>query len=305
MFCRDCQEVQRIEVGFAAEAHCPECHHPLEIITKPTGRKRLQTRQRPEKLETILVMREGPVPPDNEYLQDLFRKISPDVAEDQPRIMALPVFPWPDSHDQLQRQAMVYLEDNGIYPAAEQIDCYFAGARDREGNDWCIVKVYQRLQDADLQELRRLAERHPKNARVHEALAMRCLKEGYYDDANEHIRIAVEQDPSIGEHSLVMTEELRKFNEALDLIEQAQQLFQIGNYRKAKPLYQRLSEEAPNWAEAWNGLGLCEFYTGYSARAIECLQHALAIKPDYPPAHCNLGLLTHHARRLQLRHGTS
>lgn len=51
-------------------------------------------------------------------------------------------------------------------------------------------------------------------------------------------------------------------------------------YRESFPLYERAAELAPDWGEAWFGLGACEWAMSRPASAEAALRRAVALEPD-------------------------
>ncbi|MGA3065502.1 MAG: tetratricopeptide repeat protein [Tepidisphaeraceae bacterium] len=74
-----------------------------------------------------------------------------------------------------------------------------------------------------------------------------------------------------------------------DLFEMARQDHQAGNLPEAELLYQHVIEREPNNADAIHLLGILYGQSDRSERAAEMFRRALAIKPQWPEAHSNLG----------------
>lgn len=144
--CRDC--LRKGSIGFAMEVYlhrCPQCPgEQLRTPVMPTGREPCQFERRSDRIEVAVLFREGPIPPDVAFMNNFFECVSPDVIEDEARIIGVPVSPWP-------RNPMVYtlayvlgLADKGIIgrPAIDMTETN--DATDREGLHFYLVRVYQR-----------------------------------------------------------------------------------------------------------------------------------------------------------------
>jgi hypothetical protein len=72
---------------------CPNCHQEeLGVPVFSTGRLPSQMAQHTAPLAHMLVFREGPIPPDGEYLQELLEAVSPDaLATPGLKIRAIPM----------------------------------------------------------------------------------------------------------------------------------------------------------------------------------------------------------------------
>lgn len=136
VFCRQCSR------SYAEGYKCPNCDVKVLPIKEPNGRKSLQMRKRKEKLELVLIFREGPVPPDSDYLTKLLRDLSPDVFETKPRVKAQALFPWPEDKLDVLREALAICAVSGVkIPNANLIDDFFAV--DEDGNNFCLFKIYR------------------------------------------------------------------------------------------------------------------------------------------------------------------
>jgi tetratricopeptide (TPR) repeat protein len=59
----------------------------------------------------------------------------------------------------------------------------------------------------------------------------------------------------------------------------ARTFYTAKRYREALPLYERAAEVAPAWAEAWFGLGACQWSLSQSASAEAALRRAIELAP--------------------------
>ncbi len=141
VFCRECS-VNRKDHSLT----CQDCGTRLKLIAKPNGRTPQQTRRRKEKLILVLMLHEGPVPPDNEYLEQKFRRISPDILNETPEIRVFPVFPWPNSKAELWIKAKTLIPSKDNVSGTIIIDDYFFS--DDEGNQFYLLKVYELARNA-------------------------------------------------------------------------------------------------------------------------------------------------------------
>ena len=64
---------------------------------------------------------------------------------------------------------------------------------------------------------------------------------------------------------------------------------QAGGLQAAEQIYRQILAVEPHQADAWHLLGIVNAQTGNYQRAAECIYRALAVKPDWPEAHSNLG----------------
>ena len=112
VLCRNCLANQHLGVD-ASIMQCPECGGWVEPLNEPTGRRPRQARRRKEKIVYALVIRHGPIPPDESYLNDFFRAVAPDVLENvsQAKISALPMQEWDDIAKKAFARLMVQLPD--------------------------------------------------------------------------------------------------------------------------------------------------------------------------------------------------
>jgi len=68
----------------------------------------------------------------------------------------------------------------------------------------------------------------------------------------------------------------------------AQRLHQSGRLQEAEQVYRQVIASDPNHAGAWHFLGVIAFQVGIGHAAVDAIQRALALKPDYIEAHQNL-----------------
>lgn len=99
-------------------------------------------------------------------------------------------------------------------------------------------------------------------------------------DADQNKQPAAPQNPSPNQQSL-------SIQQALDL---AVKFHNTGDLGKAKNIYMQILQADPNQPIALQLLGVLAFEDGQLDIAIEFINKALAIKPDYDEAHYNLGV---------------
>ena len=63
----------------------------------------------------------------------------------------------------------------------------------------------------------------------------------------------------------------------------------LAGSREAKVLYEQVLAEHPDHADALHLCGLIAHQRGQHASAAELIQRAIALKPNFPQAYCNLG----------------
>lgn len=110
---------------------CPTCKGKLEHITQPNGRASVQIPKTAEKLTRVVLLREGPVPPDQKFLTDFFQSVSPDVAKAIPNVKldAFPVFPWPTTDEKVREKFLSLCTENQI-PLTDNVKHYFIDSKD-------------------------------------------------------------------------------------------------------------------------------------------------------------------------------
>ena len=80
-------------------------------------------------------------------------------------------------------------------------------------------------------------------------------------------------------------------NNPEELNQQANAVFQQGDYAKAAALYQRVIEISPEDASAHNNLGLSLHYLGRSSEALGILQRGTELQPDFQRVWLTLGFV--------------
>ena len=92
VMCRNC---------YQGTSNCPKCGSPdLRAPVYPTGRHSRQLQRRNAPVVCTLVLREGPIAPDGQWMSAFFDVLSPDVLEDGSHLVTWPIQPWrPDIAD--------------------------------------------------------------------------------------------------------------------------------------------------------------------------------------------------------------
>jgi predicted TPR repeat methyltransferase len=101
-------------------------------------------------------------------------------------------------------------------------------------------------------------------------------------DAGISPDIAANIDPS------AVSDRLKSMT-AGEVLQAAIRLHKAGEFRDARVLYVRLNEVLPDYAAPWNFRGLAEYQLGDMKAGIELIRKSLALAPNYPDAHSNLG----------------
>jgi len=76
-----------------------------------------------------------------------------------------------------------------------------------------------------------------------------------------------------------------------DIFDAALQKLEAGEYADARDLFNRVLSVEPAHMQSWGNLGLAHAGLGETVRALECLNKALAIDPDYEVAIVNKALV--------------
>jgi len=130
-----------------------------------------------------------------------------------------------------------------------------------------------RLEDAKNAYLAILAQ-HPPSAEVLHALAIVYTRQQQFSEAIDHLKSAVELEPT---------------NPTLQL-HLANVLKLQGLFNQAETTLLHLIETIPNCIPAYNNLGTVLYSKGQLDKAIEYYQQAIHKRPDYIDAYYNLGL---------------
>jgi hypothetical protein len=142
--CRDCLEKRELGFGSAVyDDHCPYCHNEkLTFPVLPTGRRSKQMERQNKRVTDVVIFREGAVPPDEEYVRSLLGAVSPEVFADRPRIIAVPVFPWPDPPEYYTIAYLLSLADRDGIPQEAVKNAITRNVTDKDGVRSYVAKIY-------------------------------------------------------------------------------------------------------------------------------------------------------------------
>ena len=144
--CHDCFSLNHIAMGLSiVKQSCPNCHEEqLNVPVFPTGRAPAATPRLATPLARIIIFREGPIPPDGEYIHELLEHISPDALETPGvGITAYPVSSWPDDMIDLAMAILANMEGEGKLPPGSLSSAIYMPFHDKHGIRVYIVKVPQ------------------------------------------------------------------------------------------------------------------------------------------------------------------
>ena len=121
---------------------CPNCgRNELKRPAYPTGRPPQQMARHIEPVVQVIVFREGPVPPDEEFLRGFLASFSPDALIGSSKLVGIPVSPWPPNIEALALSTLLEKETQGEIPARSVQYAEFAHASDEYGNRIYVAKV--------------------------------------------------------------------------------------------------------------------------------------------------------------------
>ena len=130
------------------------------------------------------------------------------------------------------------------------------------GTAMARLKLGDSLEACDI--LERLREKRPRSSDVLEGLVEASLARGLLERA---VAVAGEAVRAAGTDARTVTRLARAF-------------YSRRHYREALPLYERAAELAPDWGEAWFGLGACQWVLRQAASAEAALRRAIALEPS-------------------------
>ncbi|HEY1351416.1 MAG TPA: hypothetical protein VGF67_17480 [Ktedonobacteraceae bacterium] len=156
VLCRACLQSFPASAGISlASSTCPNClRGKLRSPVFPTGRRPHQLSRHTDSVVRVLLLREGPVPPDNAYIQHLLEMVSPDILGKRGTIInAFPVSSWSEDIDHLADAMVTRMEMDGTLPPGSFDRVERAHVQDRDGIRCLIVKMMQQGQQHDLARL--------------------------------------------------------------------------------------------------------------------------------------------------------
>jgi tetratricopeptide (TPR) repeat protein len=157
----------------------------------------------------------------------------------------------------------------GANKAQEALDVFEEGARRFPGDEDLLMGTAMALlkigdAPAALGTLEELRTKKPRSEDVLEGLVEAALACGLPERATQAAREAV-QASGTDAHSAYRL---------------GRAFYGRGMYRESFPLYERAAALAPDWSEAWFGLGACEWAMKRTASAEAALRRAVELEPD-------------------------
>ena len=96
--CRDCLKAieNKSDRGYSTYSNvCPNCGKTaMGSPVYPTGRTSLQMKHTRRALSEVLIFREGPLVPDDEYIRGILESVYPEALKADVAYRAFPVYPW-------------------------------------------------------------------------------------------------------------------------------------------------------------------------------------------------------------------
>jgi tetratricopeptide (TPR) repeat protein len=135
--------------------------------------------------------------------------------------------------------------------------------------------------------LQQQARLRPDQARAWYRLGLARAARGHYREAADAQRLAVGHAPGLGQAYCALALDLRESNQSVEGLIAASEAVRL----------------LPDYAGAWNLLGVLERDNAHPADALAAYQRALALRPDYVEAWWNLGDLHEHAGRVDEARG--
>lgn len=151
VMCRDCmRKTYNIKEGDVYPNLCPNCGKPdLRFPVYPTGRPSRQMEQYLGRVERIVVFREGPVPPDVDYIENLLPIVSPDALIGGIRITGIALSVWPDKLEAFVATQLwtLYTTEGASSNIKEQVlsNAHFHTYVDQWGTRVCFVKIIRSI----------------------------------------------------------------------------------------------------------------------------------------------------------------
>jgi len=141
VFCRNCYKKKfwSKKVGAGSIGYCPSCNVQMEPIKNPNGRRPRQAARKSKPMKLFIFLREGPVPPPPEYLTKMIRLVSPEVLNDNPKLIVQPVPNWSGNQQELSSLMYAIVAREGY--SMDDMQTFFFSP-DENGSHFCIAKVY-------------------------------------------------------------------------------------------------------------------------------------------------------------------
>ncbi len=139
VMCRDCLKSIETKSGQGYSIYskvCPNCEQSaLGTPVFPTGRRPMQMQHIKGVLSKVLIFREGPLDPDDEYVKEILDNVYPAALQPGVTYSAFPVSNW---SDEISFYALGVAKANGI-----QLDEFDqADGRDMDGNRLYFMRIY-------------------------------------------------------------------------------------------------------------------------------------------------------------------
>jgi len=131
-----------LDVNFLSRL-CPNCKKlSLGFPVFPTGRPPRQLERRPQPVSAVVVLREGPIAPDYEYMRDLLEPLSPDALQGNAHLIAVPVDSWPNDIGNVAMAILARHSVDGKILWDQSIPPVAASLTDENGLNVYILKVF-------------------------------------------------------------------------------------------------------------------------------------------------------------------
>lgn len=304
VFCRDCLGESGIGVTMATIT-CPRCHGPMDHLQKPNGRGSVQAPWFPDPLLCAALLREGPIPLDEQEAQDVLKEICPPVIQQQVplhtgctpfwerrKMMALDLLQQKEP-DALQGEHWIdhtvagYREDRFLLTRVFGKEAAGAGPQNTDG---AAGELPAEEEDAGMVEE---AEACVDPHRLFD-IACRLVCAGNLTAGTRYLqRVALSGDPRASNRPLSA--------EVLQILQAAQRVDQLhkdaleGLSRRGPQrtleLLEQVREGMPGSAAAHSSVGWVLTLLKRHSEAQESLTRALSIDPFLPEAHNNQGML--------------
>jgi hypothetical protein len=103
----------------------------------------LQLERRSKPVAVTIVFREGPIPPDRQWLGDLLEILSPDSLQNGANINAYPAHPWPPNIERIAMFSAVKLSEDDRFGRLRLDDAVGAEVRSPDGLRAYVLKLYR------------------------------------------------------------------------------------------------------------------------------------------------------------------
>lgn len=198
ILCRNCVRAVHSDLDFSVlDAKCPACPQgTMGRTVYPTGRPRRQLPRRLEPVRQVIVLREGPVPPSEPYVEQLVEDRSPDAVEQNARRRGMELFPWPANPDGLE--ASILEIENAF--KGEAVGDHFV---DDDGTRVYMLKIFEREGTMTMKAVIELLKQCIGNmpATVPRGVRSKLMLEAVMLQTGEALSILLEQALARREHA--------------------------------------------------------------------------------------------------------